>query len=137
MFNIDTRTTDRDEEGVWTKYEGSDFRIAHVNNPKFQSYFTKLQLPHKRQIDKGTLDADTQLEIMCKAMSRYVLVGWQNVINNDEEPVPYTVDAAQKVLIENADFREFVQDFAMDLSNFREEVISETGKSSSSTSNGS
>ena len=137
MLNIDTRTADRDEDGIWTDYEGSKLRIAHVNNARFQAKFTKLQLPHKRKIDKGQLDNDTMTEIMCKAMGGNMLTGWKDVVDSSGADVPFSAELAFKVLVNNAELREFVHDFATDVSNFREEVVSEAGNSSSATSSGS
>jgi len=136
MFNSEVATIDLERNGTWTDYEGSKFLVAHVNNPDFQRAFTRLQLPHKRKVDKGTLDAKISLDIQCKALAIGVVLDWKNVTNNAGTTVPYSRDEAEKVLRRNGEFREFIAEFAMDVGNFREEVVVEAGKSSGSESPG-
>ena len=69
MFNIDETTVDKEESGVWADFKGSKLLITSSGNTKFQRMFSKLQVPHRRAIDKGSLDPTTQLDIMTKAMS--------------------------------------------------------------------
>jgi hypothetical protein len=136
MFNAEQSTIDLERNGTWTEYEGSKFLIAHVNNPDFQRAFTRLQLPHKRKVDKGTLDAKISLDIQAKALAIGVVLDWKDVTNNAGENVPYSRDAAENVIRRNGEFREFISEFAMDVGNFREEIVVEAGKSSGSESPG-
>ena len=127
MFDLDKTTAEQESHGVWGSFGAGKFRIAHTNNMVFQREITRLQAPYRKKIDRGTLDPKIQLEIMCKAMGKGILLDWKDVGSAGAE-VSYTEDAAVKVLTLNSDLRDFVQDFALDLENFREEEIEETGK---------
>lgn len=128
MFDIEKSTAEQETNGVWADFGGGRFKIAHTNNMVFQREMTRLQAPFRKKLDKGTLDPKTQLDIMCKAMARGILLDWRNVGSGGQE-IPFSEEAAIKVLTHNSELREFVQDFALDLENYREEEVEETGKS--------
>lgn len=128
MFNVDSKTADREQDGVWVTFRDSEFLIAHINNNKFQKLYTRLLLPHRKAVDKKNLDPEIQLDIMAKAMSKHLLLDWKNVVNSKGEPVTYTVEIADRVLRDNTEFRDFVLEVAQDIANFREEEKEDLGK---------
>lgn len=130
MFKFDADTPAVDS-GVWTKFNGSEFLIAHISNMRFQRALARLQQPHRRKIESGTLDPQVNKEILCKAMAEGVLLDWRNVGSQaSDEPVQYTPQAGYTALLRSTEFRDFVSDFAMQLANFREAEIEELGNSS-------
>jgi hypothetical protein len=136
MFNVDQNTVDLENEGVWTDYKGSKFLIASSGSTKFQRLFTRLQMPYRKDIDKRRLDPETQLDIMCKAMSKAMLLDWKDVVDNSGNPVPFDKDVAYKALKGNSDFREFVSNFATEIENYVQEEREELGKSVEKSSDG-
>ena len=107
-FNIDVSTLDRENEGVWAMFKGSEFLIASSGSTKFQRMFSKLQMPHRKAIDKKKLDPEVQLDIMARSMSNTLLIDWRGVVDNSGNEVKFSVDSAYKVLKNNAEFRDFV-----------------------------
>ena len=126
MFDIKVSTTELENSGIWVTFRGGQFLIAHTNNMVFQRVFTRLQAPFRRKIEKATLDPKIQLETMCKAMAKGVLLNWKDVVS-DGEVIEYSEDAAYNVLMNNSELREFVQDTALDLENYREEDVEALG----------
>jgi len=133
MLDFDESTVDKESDGVWQEYEGSEFRIAHMGNMGFQREFARLQRPYKRDIAKDRLDPSTAQKIMCQAMAKHVLLDWRNVKGKDGE-VAYSTEKAYSLLNRNSSFRRFVVDFATELDNFRAEELEEVGKSPASIS---
>lgn len=105
------------EEGKWASYEGSDFRIAYATNVKFLRAKQRLEQPYRRKIESNTMDPAEHRRILCKAMAEAILLEWKNV----DGDIPYSVKAAEKALLNDEAFREFVMSFSMELSNFRDE----------------
>jgi len=136
MFNIDQTTVDKEESGVWTRFRGSEFLIASSGSNRFQKIFAKLQMPYRKEILKNRLDPETQIEIMSRALSRAVVLDWRDVTNNDGENVPYDVEICYNVIRNNAEFRDFVTDFATEISNFISEERDELGKFAEKSSTG-
>jgi len=127
MFNIE-KGMPLTESGVWTEFSGSKFLITHLSSIRFQRELARLQQPHRRKIDSGTMDPQISKEIVCRAMAKGLLVDWDNVANNTGV-IPYSNDAAFAALMKDAEFREFVSEFATNLENFRQEELEEVGKS--------
>lgn len=136
MFNVDETTVDKEESGVWADWKGSRFLIASSNAMKFQRLFQKLQRPHRKAIDKGTLDPGVQVKIMSQAMAETLILDWKNVIDNSGSEVPFSVNTAFDVLRKNSEFRDFVSEFATEISNFVAEEREELGKSVEKSSDG-
>lgn len=127
MLNIDKKTT-RTEEGTWLPYDGSDFLIAHISNLRFQRLFQKYQQAYKRKIEAGTLDPAVSKEIICKAMSEGIVLDWRKVQNDTGQDVPYSAETAFGVLLNNAEFREWVSEASMNLANYIEDEVTARGK---------
>lgn len=128
MFVIDSKQNVL-QKATWGKFRGGDFLIAPTSNLAFQRAVNRLQAPHRKKIEKGTLDPQTSLDISCEAMGEHLVLGWKNVAMADGKEVTFSPDEAKKLLIAMPDFREFVQDYALDLENFRQAETEELGKS--------
>jgi hypothetical protein len=127
-INVD-RSREKQEKGVWTKFQDSEFKVANSNSTGFQRQLTRLQAPYRKKIDKGTLDPKISRDILCQAMASDLLLDWKNVVDGTGQDVPYSKEIAQKALLNNDDLREYLQEFAMELENFRQEEIDAQGKS--------
>ena len=127
MLNIDEGMP-LTESGAWEIFDGSKFLIAHTTNLKFQRELARLQQPHRKKIEAGTMDPKLSKELVCRAMSTGLLLDWANVVNGQKESVPFSIEAAFKVLMNNTAFREFVSEFSSNLENFRQQEVEEVGK---------
>lgn len=128
MFQIDADLSSL-ESGVWEEYQGSRFLIAHISNSRFQRALAKYQLPHRRKIAEGTLDPEKNKEIVARAMSEGVLLGWEHVVDAQKQEVKYTPQLAYQVLMRDPEFRDFVSEYAMAMTNFKSAEVDEVGKS--------
>lgn len=130
MFKFDADTPNLDT-GAWAEFQGSKFLIAHISNMRFQRALARLQQPHRRKLEAGTLDPQMNKDIICKAMAEGVLIGWDKVANSAGQETPYTPAAAFTALSKSPEFRDFVSEFATNLSNFRSEELDDMGNGSS------
>jgi len=136
MFNIESNTVDKEEAGEWAQFKGSEFLIASSGCNKFQRLFSKLQMPHRRALDKNRLDPEIQLDIMSRAISKALLLNWRDVVDSKGELVEFDSDMAYKALKGNSELREFITNYSTDLSNYIGEEQDELGKSVEVSSNG-
>lgn len=136
MFNIEENTVDREDAGVWADFKGSKFLIASSGSTKFQREFSRLQVPHRKRLDRGNLDPKIQLDIMARAMSSSLLLDWRDVVDSSGSDVSYNADMAYRALKGNSELREFIQEFATDLQNYVDEVKEDLGKDVRPSSNG-
>jgi hypothetical protein len=56
-----------------------------------------------------------------------VLLNWRGVTMRDGSEVPYSAEAAKKLLQRDPEFRDWVSETAMNMANFREEEIKDLG----------
>lgn len=131
MLNVDD-TVPLADDGVWTTFDGSELLIAHSSNLRFQRTFTRLHQPHRKRIENGTLDPKIAKELMCKAMADGLLINWRKVTDSKGADVAYSPELAFKLLMNNHELREYVSEFAGNLSNFRAEAVEELGNDSAS-----
>lgn len=136
MFNIDARTIDKENDGVWAKFKDSEFLIAASGSTDFQRMFARLQLPHRKAIDKKKLDPEIQLDIMARSMAKTMVLDWRDVVDSNGVSVKFDSDAAYRALKGNTEFREFVTDYATELENYLEEEKVELGESVKESSSG-
>jgi hypothetical protein len=118
MFIFDDKIASIDE-GVWVTYEGSQFLVAHSSNMKFQRALARLQAPHRRRIEKGSVDPGEMKNILCQSMAEAVILDWKDVKSKDGETVPYSVQNGTTALKNSDEFREFIQEFSSELANFK------------------
>ena len=117
-------------QGVWADFGGSKFLISHYGANKFQRTLNRLQQPHRRKIEKGTLDPVEGKNLLCKAMAESLIHDWSNVIDTTGTVVAFSVENCEIALQSNDEFREFVQEFSQSLENFKSEDEKEMGNGS-------
>ena len=112
---------EKQRNGVWVDYLGSRFHIVYASNLSFQRKLGQLQRPHKRALDRGSLDPAISQEILAKAITGTLLIGWEKVVDGSNNPVQFDEAVAIKALMNNDDLLQFIQDYATDLANFRDD----------------
>jgi hypothetical protein len=128
MFQFDADLNSIDA-GVWTEWSGSRFLIAHISNMRFQKMLARLQQPHRKRLEAGTLDPQINRDILCKAMSETILLDWDKVVGQGGQVTPFNSQNAFVALQKNPEFRDFVAEFSTQMSNYRAEEIEDLGKS--------
>jgi hypothetical protein len=128
MFQFDADLSSIDS-GIWADWSGSRFLIAHISNMKFQKLLARLQQPHRKKLEAGTLDPQINRDILCKAMSEAILLDWDRVKSQSGAPTVFSPPAALLALQKNPEFRDFVAEFSTEMANYRSEEVEELGKS--------
>ena len=129
---------EKEKDGVWIDIDTSTrLCIARMYNPKFNKLFERLAAPYKNAVKRGLLSDDKANELMNKAVSKTILIGWEGLTSNGT-PLKYSADAAFDILSDKryATFRQMILDIAEDEVVYRAEEIDETGKKSTTTSSG-
>lgn len=124
-FDADLSAVDA---GTWREYDDSKFLIAHISNLKFQRALARLQQPHKRKLQEGTLDPKINQQIVCQAMAEGVLLNWRDMTTVDGSEVAYSQENAAKLLQRDPAFRDWVTDVSTNMANFRAEEVKELGE---------
>lgn len=124
MARLRSIASDLDLEtgGRWLDWRcGIRLLVARWGNRTFNDALEELRAPHIEAIREGTLDEETKEKILAGAMARGILKGWENVEDDDDQPMPYTVEEGERVLLapEFHDLREDVMTYSMDAEKYR------------------
>lgn len=124
-FNVSSFTA-----GVWVDILGARWKIARAGNPEYDQ---ALEDSGYRRTD----DPAKKQRALYTAIAEGVLLDWEDVVDNDGEPIPYTVENAVEVLIENPDLVSEVLQEANTLSNYKRGDVSAQKKRRSTSKSGS
>ncbi len=117
-----------EEEGTWVQIgPGARLLVARLGNNRYRTAFKRLSKPHQAQLDRGALPDEIQEQILVKAMSETILLGWEGLEENGQ-PLPYSKDAALRLLGELKDFREDVLTIARQAEGYRLQQLEEETK---------
>lgn len=109
----------KEVEGVWRNL-GSDMQVlvARKGNPTYQKILTRLMRPY-RSMSRSIPD-DLAEDILIESMVQGLLLGW-NGLTEDGVEVPYSREAAKRLLKEYPEFRQAIDQLCSDLENFKAE----------------
>lgn len=127
----------KEEEGVWVDLD-DDTRIliARLGNSKYRQAFQKYIRPHRAAMRAGTISEEQGTEVLLKALSEGILLGWEKLEENGQE-IKFSPKEAYRVLKAYRGFRDVVAEAANMEELFKAEEIQTSGKSSKSASSGS
>lgn len=127
-------------EGHWVDWKyGIRFLIARMNTPEFQERMRELSQPHLdvvRADDGESPEAKAKIEELTRqTISEMVLLGWENIEDDDGKPVEYTQEKALEYLTDDGlrDMYTFIVVHAFQRENY---TVSASAKNSLSASNG-
>ena len=136
-FNLGTLFTDPNlaEKGVWVDYfAGARLLLASTNSKSYKSELARLARKNKLRLDENNpAHYDAIMDITAEALSRKVLLGWENIHLPSEDGtiqynVPYNTALGKLALMKSEDFKEFVLEQAGRVDNYRKEVLEEAKK---------
>lgn len=113
ITKLKTNTT-KEAEGVWVDCaEGLRLKVARTNNPTYRKYLVK---------NSRGLNSDALFEVTRRGISKYVLLGWQN-LQEDGKDVPFSSEKAEQLFKDVPDFLDLVCSFANDPDVFKDDVL--------------
>lgn len=108
-------------EGVWVDLgEGARIKVARAGNPANRKMLQRMMEKHRVTLRSRNLPEDVLERITIQVMAETILLGWEN-IEERGEPVPFSVENAERLLGAYRDFRDQVAALAADMALFRGE----------------
>lgn len=118
------RPVDQDavNNGVWVFYdEDTELKICSRKKSEYRKCLERLSKPYRAAFRAGHVPEKQMTEIASRAMAKHLLVDWRGMkdsskLDENDEPtdVPYSEDTAFELLVDDEDFRQFVDDAATD-----------------------
>lgn len=142
MAKLSALASDLEKEvkGIRVHYEmGIYVIVARSGNPKYREKLAELLDPHREAISDGSAPPDLYDNLLKQARSECILLGWENIDDDEGNPIPYSAANALAIFMDPRykDFYRFVIQVADNGLNYRAKLIKEMEGNSPSTSDGS
>lgn len=125
----------KSEQGVWVPWIlGMRLKIARFGNPKFKAYVKNHGKDQKWLAKIGALEGNEDVleDVFSDALAHTVLLDWENVEDDNGNPIPYTPEIGAKYL-RDPDYYELTEFVAMvsrDRETFRHHEAEQVEKNS-------
>lgn len=126
--------TDDDAElnGTWVDLgDGAQVKVARFGNTKHRELIAKLQKPYTSILKAGLeIPEDAKMKMAVESIASAILIEWRGIEDESGKEIPYSIEAAKKLLTELKDFRDTITYLAMQQETFRQTAIEEAAKNS-------
>lgn len=120
-FNAQQNDTRKFTEGTWLDLFGARWKVARAGNPRY------LEAVEKHGKRHAQTKADEQRALML-AIAEGILLDWDDVVDANEEAIPYSTHNAADVLSDNPELVNALLAEANRSENYRREDIDAQAK---------
>lgn len=110
------------ETGKWVEYDGGEFKLASISN----SEFVKAYGEYSANKDKEEAEVDNKA--FCELVATTLLLDWKGVVDEAGEELPYSVDEAVEILMDDALFLNYIISYTQTLDNYKRELVQKKAK---------
>lgn len=131
IFNALKSDPQREVSGVTIDMgELGKFHVARAggSNTAFEKALVAATKPYRRAMQIGTMDNKLANEILAKVYAETVLLGWEGVLDENEQPFPFNKVNAQHLLTVLPELFKLVQQTAEDSALFRLDILEADAK---------
>ena len=116
-------------DGVWVPLSATaKIKVARSGNPRHSAAMKRLTKPYlKPGMRANDIADDVFLAIAKEAMAEAILVDWDGIVNDNDEPLPFSKHEAM-VALEFNDFYQLVWNAANAMENYRVARLAELEK---------
>jgi hypothetical protein len=114
-----------EEHGIWQDAGVGNLRlkVARLPNRRYRAFLLKHGGKLRRmaaQITDTTMEQiDATDDLVIRAMAHTVLVDWDNLEDDNGDPLPFSIQNAEQTLRDVPDFRRLVEVIARDMGTFQ------------------
>ena len=125
--------TDAVDKGVWRTLPKGGFKVkvASLRSPAYKTAIVRLSKEYASEM--RTNDEAVVNMITCKAMAECILLDWEDLLDEDDKPVPYSQETAEMYLRKYEIMREEVAEVSVRDENY---LVGEIVEKSRPTSTG-
>jgi len=123
-MKLSTFLTDLNKEtqGVWITPDETDenfkLLIGRLGNELIKAYVFKHGKKEAAALSRGQGDVKKIEELNTKAYAKFILLGWEGLLDDDGNEIVYSYEKA-KELLQIGEFRDMILDYAGDIENYR------------------
>ena len=110
-----------EDEGKWFDIgDNASVRVARFGNDAHRKVLLKLREPYKALLLRGgQIPDDVNDGIVTESMANTILVDWKGMYDQDNNEIPFSVEAASQAFSLYKDFLELVSNLSLNAANYR------------------
>lgn len=120
-----------EQEGVWVPFaDNANIRLARAggSNKRFLKAAEKFRRKHKHQLKSDILTDEMVFPEAVKIYAECIVLDWENVTNEYDEPLECTKENVIKVLTDLPDLFVDIQEAALNYAVYRDAIDEEAAK---------
>lgn len=113
-----------EKDGIWLDYGDYKILIARAGgaNKAFDRCLENKAKPYRRALQNGVLSTDRQEELMLDVYVETVILGWEGVTNDQDQPLEFNKENLRMVLKDLPDLWRDILLQAQQAALFREDI---------------
>lgn len=126
LFSKFKNDPNREQQGVTLDLgDGVKIQVARAGgaNAAFERRLAAVTKPHRKLIQTGLIDKKLADELVAQVYAETVVLGWENVTDEDGTVLDFTVDNVKKVFTALPDLFRLVRETAEDQTLFRADIL--------------
>lgn len=119
-------------QGLWIEMgDNALIKIARLGHPKHEEVMKRLRQPHVASLRAGIdLPTNVSMALTIEALAEAILIDWKGIQDDDGKEIPYSKEAAIKLLTDLPDFRDKVVFLSSQHETFRKSALENAAKNS-------
>jgi hypothetical protein len=122
--------------GVWTEWMGGKWKVAKSGSDEHTAIRESVIAPFKQLVALDQMPKGKMRSLMAEVTAKAILVDWDDVTDDDGNDLPYSVEAATKMLLETPELTEYISMYSVNHANYRAGVVDKNAKKSQPSSYG-
>lgn len=136
-FKFNRFDQDKITDGSWEEIDGGSFLIAKSGNPHHLEASERISKEIQRKYPDGDVPIMKRLEATAREWAEGVLRDWKDMEAADGSAVPYSVENATTLLMNDEPLFDAVRRKSRDMARFEHEHVEKQAKKPRTSSNGS
>ncbi len=129
IYDIFATSQTAGESGKWFEFSPTiSFKLRRLKSKFSRRARERLEQPYKRMMKNGELPQDLQEELVDKQIAEAIIVDWKGITDTKGQPMPYSKEAAMKLIKALPDLRDEIAGLSMRMDSFRDEETEEIVK---------
>ncbi len=130
IYEMCGTSVDKEVNGTVVEYGDAKITLARAGgrNHRFAETLSKKLQPYRRAASNGTLPPETDRKLLIEVYAETVVLGWENILDQDGSPIPCNKQNIIKVFTDLPDFFRDIQELANSVTTFREQDIDDAVK---------
>ncbi|QHD50056.1 hypothetical protein [Vreelandella aquamarina] len=122
-FNFNRYDQEKISDGTWEEIDGGQFKIAKSGNPRHLEAIERIGKELQEKWPNGDIPVIKRIEAKAKEFAEGVLRDWKEVANTDGDSVPYSVENATTLLMNDEPLYEALMRKSRDMARFENKRI--------------